>query len=676
VTASTSRNKVALQQIYAKLNQDQGALGFAVAAYKRISESTLFDETYYQMRYPDIADLGMEPLAHYILHGSNEGRSTHPLFDGLHYKQILKQKDIKVRNSLRHYLEHGKNAGFDPNVLFDTAYVLSQTTANENALELYLKSDGTTINPHPLFDGRYYLHQNSSVKEAGLNPLVHFVLVGAFEGRWFHPLFHPQCYLEDLGIKLLPKIDISTSDEPLKQLYQVAQKEVWTPAGSQVMNPLLHYLEYGGKENRNPHPIFSTQYYLENNPSVKSSGLNPLIHYIQDGESARLKPHILFDPNFYLSQIEASEAEKISSPLSHYYFNGWKQGLRPHPDFNPTLYLDIYKHVKESGQEPLEHYLRATEEQEGRIPNESFDGEFYRSVYADVKETSLTALEHYLMYGAKERRVRNFFELVRKRGIDHGFNPDSVDISTIKLEQVADPIATVLLIGKTTQENMARSLSALARQSAERIEIISVGAETEFSTFANCGIKMITELDKAVDAARGRYLIFLKKNMVVLNDWLDAILKHVENTAAGIGYSQIVTPLGRIKSAGYTAGENGSIQRNDAYYNLSDSDRSIAKIVDFGGRDCMTIEKRLFWDVGGFGNDLKSELVQDAQLAQKVADKGHQNWCEPVSKVVALGEYTTAHSQKEPIDAIETPELQKLLSILDLMMAKRQVNAK
>lgn len=45
------------------------------------------------------------------------------------------------------------------------------------------------------------------------------------------------------------------------------------------MNPLIHYMYYGHKENKHPHGIFDVKYYLNEYGDVKKSGMNPLVHY-------------------------------------------------------------------------------------------------------------------------------------------------------------------------------------------------------------------------------------------------------------------------------------------------------------------------------------------------------------------------------------------------------------
>ena len=50
------------------------------------------------------------------------------------------------------------------------------------------------------------------------------------------------------------------------------------------INPLLHYIEFGVLEGRNPNPFFNTTYYLNANPDVRSSKINPLLHYYLYGK--------------------------------------------------------------------------------------------------------------------------------------------------------------------------------------------------------------------------------------------------------------------------------------------------------------------------------------------------------------------------------------------------------
>ena len=45
------------------------------------------------------------------------------------------------------------------------------------------------------------------------------------------------------------------------------------------MNPLIHYMYYGYRENKSPSETFDSEYYLNLYGDVKTSGMNPLVHY-------------------------------------------------------------------------------------------------------------------------------------------------------------------------------------------------------------------------------------------------------------------------------------------------------------------------------------------------------------------------------------------------------------
>lgn len=51
------------------------------------------------------------------------------------------------------------------------------------------------------------------------------------------------------------------------------------------IDPILHYIDHGVAEFRNPNPDFDTQYYLTQYPDVALAAMNPLDHYIRFGKS-------------------------------------------------------------------------------------------------------------------------------------------------------------------------------------------------------------------------------------------------------------------------------------------------------------------------------------------------------------------------------------------------------
>lgn len=49
------------------------------------------------------------------------------------------------------------------------------------------------------------------------------------------------------------------------------------------VDPVIHYMEFGGAEGRNPSPEFDSNWYLNHYPDVKTAGVNPLLHYLRFG---------------------------------------------------------------------------------------------------------------------------------------------------------------------------------------------------------------------------------------------------------------------------------------------------------------------------------------------------------------------------------------------------------
>jgi len=105
-----------------------------------------------------------------------------------------------------------------------------------------------------LFDRDYYLAQNADVAAAGAEPLLHYLLFGAYEGR------RPNAYFDS-------------------RAYIAAHNDV----AASGINPLVHFHVHGGREGRFCGDAFDAAYYLSANPDVVASGENPLAHFLRVG---------------------------------------------------------------------------------------------------------------------------------------------------------------------------------------------------------------------------------------------------------------------------------------------------------------------------------------------------------------------------------------------------------
>lgn len=160
--------------------------------------------------------------------------------------------------------------------------------------------------------------------------------------------------------------------------------------------PYEHYLLYGAREGRVPHPLIAPDFLVEQ----VGPGANALETYLAD--AVRLNPHPLFDTAFYLREVGAAGVGHLS-PLEHYLTVGALRGLNPHPLFETNRFAQLWPELKASGVNPLVFYL--TEPRTwGSLVHPQFDGDWYLKRNTDVRERFINPLEHYWRWGRFEGR--------------------------------------------------------------------------------------------------------------------------------------------------------------------------------------------------------------------------------------------------------------------------------
>lgn len=79
----------------------------------RIKNSEWFDAPWYLARYPDVAAANMDPVFHYLQHGSHEGKRPGPRFDEDYYLSQL-DRPLNFPSAFLHFLAYGQRAGLQP----------------------------------------------------------------------------------------------------------------------------------------------------------------------------------------------------------------------------------------------------------------------------------------------------------------------------------------------------------------------------------------------------------------------------------------------------------------------------------------------------------------------------------------------------------------------------------
>ena len=145
--------------------------------------------------------------------------------------------------------------------------------------------------------------------------------------------------------------------------------------------------------------LFDDAYYREQNPDVADSGINAITHYVVDGDREGRRPIAVFDPGHYRSK-SAGPTPNVNS-LLHYAYVGRYLRRSPSPWFDIEYYLRINTDVRQSGIEPLRHFLKWGGS-EGRSPCVDFSSSYYNQTYPEVRQHRLNPLIHYLTIGRFE----------------------------------------------------------------------------------------------------------------------------------------------------------------------------------------------------------------------------------------------------------------------------------
>jgi len=235
---------------------------------KRVTESSLVDKDWYLTFYSDLTGSDVCPIEHYVLFGWKEGRN--------------------------------------PNAYFDTNWFINEYQLESNVCPLLHYIDNwraKALIPSPKFDSINYIENHKDIKEAGIEPLSHYLGYGVYEGRQYRSLID---YIDEA------------------------------------------YTEY---EQTN---LFLPDWYAIVNEDLRDSGVNAIEHFALYGQFELRNPNPYFDLKWYTKKY-AEEIGDNESVFLFYANQGWKLGHSPSPKFDATRYSKEY--LKDKTQEPLSHFL-------------------------------------------------------------------------------------------------------------------------------------------------------------------------------------------------------------------------------------------------------------------------------------------------------------------------------
>ena len=269
-----------------KYKIDYGDLNYAIEVIKNYD---LFDEEYYKKSYPNLNQL--DSLTHYLTIGWKEGKNPSAEFDNDYYLEQYEDVKEMGMNPLVHYAIYGIEENLPINeeeflkdhrndvtlieesTLFDKEYYIENCKNLENltpAEHYLLKGWKEGKNPSKQFNNDYYINKYDEVRHSNINPLIDYLKNGKNE-KCINEQYELHSY-ESL-IPLLKESNLFDEEYYIKNCKNLED-----------LTPAEHYLLKGWKEGKNPSKQFNNDSYLDGRPGVRTYGMNPLIHYIKYGK--------------------------------------------------------------------------------------------------------------------------------------------------------------------------------------------------------------------------------------------------------------------------------------------------------------------------------------------------------------------------------------------------------
>lgn len=210
----------------------------------------------------------------------------------------------------------------------------------------------------------------------------------------------------------------------------------------QLTDLVEDYYLFGSEKGANPSFLFSTKFYLLNNPDVADNNIRPLVHYIQSGEEEGRSPSVFVDLEYLKQQITD---EIHSTYLAYFYASELKLNLSVHPYFDCNYYLAMNPDVAESGSSPYHHFI-AYGAFEGRSPREDIDLSSYL-IKHNIDTKNEHPFRHFILFS------------------EHPITPETKDIRDTEdyysdnLETIVIPLDIIDVISKSEIFDAAYYLS-------------------------------------------------------------------------------------------------------------------------------------------------------------------------------------------------------------------------
>jgi FkbM family methyltransferase len=458
--------------------------------------------------------------------------------------------------------------------------------------------------------------------------------------------------------------------------------------------------------------LFDSAYYLQQYPDVAAAGKDPLIHYLESGAGEGRNPSSLLDTRSHVKLLEGANVHTNPIVMYSYFIKLLRRG----PLFDSEYYLNQYPDVAIARIDPIVHFILAGAT-EGRDPSPLFDTKFYLEQNPDVRASGINPLAHFIIHGKKENRShrlvvsvsnedsrnrsleRNSAEAVAKNsnlpaslspslstvqaranesetwsdyqiiksriaraeeerlgkinpripGLVHIVHERADSFAkSISLPEEAQPIVSIVIPARNGFILTLECLAAIVEHSiGEKYEVILVddGSTDRIPELAK--VKGITYLRNAENKgfvatcnrgarkARGQYVVFLNNDTQPAEGWLGNLVEtfRIKKDVGAVG-PKILFPDGRLQEAGNSIYPNMSVCMVGLNDDPTRARYNYLRQVEYCSGACLMVGREHFLCMGGFAADLAPGYYEDVELQLRLRKEGLNIYYNPNSTVV------------------------------------------
>jgi len=308
-----------------------------------------------------------------------------------------------------------------------------------------------------------------------VNPFFHALVAFRLVSRsgLFDPVYYRQTYPSVARSRIPPILHYLVygwreGKNPHPLFDTCWYREQYPDVAANGVHPLVHYLRKGWREGKDPHPLFVTEYYLANHPEVESSGLNPLVHFVLFGANEGRNPNPLFDINWYRSENPEAAITGLN-PLVHYLTIGREAGLNPGPSFDVREHTERFPDIAQLGIDPLSHALGQARGKLRRAPEQKTRVAAWEEAVSRFAQTGVTLRVVYI--GGEPDTPGYHYRVIRYAEASARIGAQTLvlrlDEAPSRLSDIA--AADILVIWRAAWDARVEQVVLAARNSGTRI---------------------------------------------------------------------------------------------------------------------------------------------------------------------------------------------------------------